>query len=59
MNKTQSTQFSDHHCTVSEQKRLVSELTRCDRLSYSYKEQYQCYLDATKESRKNKACMFS
>ena len=48
---------SDHHCSVLEQRHLVSEMTLCD--SSDHKNTYECYLKATKESRENKACMFS
>lgn len=54
-----SENFSDHHCTVLEQKHLVSEMTQCDKVSSSHEDQYECYLDATRESRENKACMYS
>ena len=50
---------SDYHCTVMEQKHLVSEMTKCDNTLKSYDKKYECYLEATKESRENKACMFS
>ncbi len=59
MKNQKSTQFSDHHCTVLEQKHLVSEMTRCDKINQSHSDRYECYLDATKESRVNKSCMFS
>jgi hypothetical protein len=49
----------DHHCTVLEQKHLVSEMTACDKKPNSYDKKYECYLEATRESRENKACMFS
>ncbi len=48
-----------NHCTVLEQKHLVSEMTSCDATLNSYDKKYECYLEATKESRENKACMFS
>jgi hypothetical protein len=49
----------DHHCTVLEQKQLVSEMTACDKEPNTYDQKYECYLEATRESRENKACMFS
>lgn len=51
--------LSNHHCTVLEQKRLVSKMTQCDTSHNHYKIQYECYLKATKENRENNACMFS
>jgi len=50
---------SDYHCTILEQKHLVSEMTKCDNSIISHDQKYECYLEATKESRENKACMFS
>jgi hypothetical protein len=48
-----------HHCTVLEQKHLVSEMTACDKKLNNYDKKYECYLEATRESRENKACMYS
>lgn len=49
----------DNHCTVLEQRHLVSEMTACDIALNNYNEKYECYLEATRESRENKACMYS
>ncbi|MFA5903434.1 MAG: hypothetical protein WC836_05825 [Desulfobacula sp.] len=57
--KKNTTTPAEHHCTVLEQKHLVSEMTACDRIFNSYDKKYECYLDATRESRENKACMYS
>lgn len=50
---------SNHHCTVLEQKHLVSEMTDCDSAHENHESQYKCYLKATKESRENNSCMYS
>ncbi len=57
--KNNNSQSSDYHCTVLEQKHLVSEMTECDNSLKTYDKKYECYLEATKESRENKACMYS
>ncbi len=49
----------DHHCNVHAQKELVSKMTRCDESHTRYDKKVECYLKATKESRENKACMYS
>ncbi len=46
----------DHHCTVLEQKHLVSEMTDCDKKLNGYDKKYKCYLEATRESRENQTC---
>ncbi len=48
----------DTHCSVLRQRDLVSKMTQCDQRSSSG-DTYKCYLNATKESRENNACMFS
>jgi len=53
-----NTKVHGHHCTVREQRSLVSQMTRCDSRSTG-KKTYDCYLKATQESRENKACMYS
>jgi hypothetical protein len=57
--KSNKNYHSNYHCTVLEQKHLVAEMTQCDKDSKNHGSQYACYLKATKESRNNKACMFS
>ncbi|MCF6247819.1 MAG: hypothetical protein L3J69_10700 [Desulfobacula sp.] len=48
-----------HHCTVLEQKHLVSEMTDCDQTYNTDQSTYECYLKATRKSRENAACMYS
>lgn len=50
--------YHDTHCTVLEQRHLVSKMTQCDKNKDS-RETYDCYLAVTKESRENKACMYA
>ncbi|MBU1193404.1 MAG: hypothetical protein KKE62_03720 [Proteobacteria bacterium] len=58
--KNQTTDRSfDHYCTAQEQKHLISEMTYCDQAIRNSKDRYECYLNAVKESRENKACMYS
>lgn len=57
--KKKIARLSEHHCTILEQRHLVSEMTQCDTLGKSHENRYKCYLKATKKSRNNKACMYS
>lgn len=50
---------SGHHCSVLEQRHLVSQMTHCDSRAHNAKDTYECYLKATKESRENQACMYA
>ena len=59
MKNNQTSQYMDHHCSVREQKHLVSEMSRCDQTSPDHDTRYECYLNATRESRESNACMYS
>lgn len=48
----------NHHCTVLEQRHLVSEMTKCDKTAHG-RDTYECYLKATQKSRESNACMFA
>ncbi len=50
---------SDTYCNVKEQKNLVSKMTDCDSTKNSHSDKVECYVKVTKESRENKACMYS
>ena len=56
--KKNTAKYHDTHCTVLEQRRLVKKMTQCDNPANN-EDTYKCYLKVTKESRKNKACMYS
>ncbi len=49
----------NHHCTVKEQAQLVSKMTDCDHSQKDHESNYECYVEVSKESRENKACLFS
>jgi len=50
---------SDTYCNIVEQINLVSKMTECDESRENYEEKIECYLETTRESRENKACMYS
>lgn len=50
---------TDPHCTVLEQRHLVSKMTQCDDPLESYNNRYKCYLKATQKSRKSRTCLRS
>lgn len=56
---TNTANASDTYCNVKEQKNLVSKMTECDSKENSHDKKVKCYIKATKESRENKACMYS
>ncbi len=49
---------SDNYCNVLEQRRLVAEMTRCDRAEDSQEIRYECYLRAARESRESQGCLY-
>ncbi len=49
----------NHHCTVKEQIQLVSKMTDCDQSLSDHNSRYECYVQVSKESRENKACLYS
>ncbi len=52
-------QTLNHQCTVKEQRELVSKMTDCDQSLSDHNSRYECYVEVSKESRENKACLFS
>ncbi len=57
--KKNKTKTADHHCNVREQRRLVSEMTRCDNSSNLLESRYECYVRVSRASREKKACLFA
>ena len=48
----------DKHCSVLEEKNLVSEMSECDSRNSKYSDKYDCYLKVSKESRSSKSCVY-